>query len=117
MSKANFDKLLANPGEFFSNIHNVSTFRNVYNFYRDYPTEFSRMVATMQSHPDIWVKFPTSIAKPRAMVDLPDWLKSIIDVETIIHKNVNLINPILEAVGIPIINEKLGNMYSTLVSL
>ena len=117
MSKANFDKLMANPGEFFSNIHNVSTFRNVYNFYRDYPTEFSRMVATMQSHPDIWVKFPTSIAKPRAMVDLPDWLKSIIDVETIIHKNVNLINPILEAVGIPIINEKLGNMYSTLVSL
>jgi hypothetical protein len=75
------------------------------------------MISTMKEHPDIWTKFPSSIAKPRAMVELPEWLKDIIDIDTIIHNNVNLINPILESVGVPIIKEKLGPMYTTLVTL
>lgn len=117
VSEKVFANIISNAGEFFSNDSNKIKYKVIYNFYRDYPTEFTRMIITMQEHPDIWKKFPSSIAKPRAMVDLPEWLKSIIDIDTIIHNNVNLINPILESVGIPIIKEKAGDMYTTLVSL
>ena len=112
-----FTKFLKNPQEFFEKNANNPKYSTLYLFYTKYPTEFSRMISTMLEHPNIWTKFPSSIAKPRAMVELPDWLKDIIDVDTIIHNNVNLINPILESVGVPIINEKLGPMYTTLVSL
>jgi hypothetical protein len=116
-SDKGFMQFLNDPAGFFNSNLNNPKYKILYSFYKKYPTEFSRMISTMQEHPNIWTKFPSSIAKPRAMVDLPDWLKDIIDIDTIIHNNVNLINPILESVGVPIIKEKLGPMYTTLVSL
>ena len=116
-SDKKFAEFLNDPAGFFNNNRNNSRYEVLYRFYTKYPTEFSRMISTMQEHPNIWTKFPSSIAKPRGMTDLPEWLKDIIDIDAIIHNNVNLINPILESVGIPIINEKLGPMYTTLVSL
>ena len=112
-----FVKFLENPAEFFNSNMGNPKYKTLYTFYSKYPTEFSRMISTMKEHPNIWTKFPSSIAKPRAMVELPDWLKDIIDIDAIIHNNINLINPILESVGVPIIKEKLGPMYTTMVSL
>lgn len=112
-----FVKFLENPAEFFNSNMSNPKYKTLYTFYSKYPTEFSRMISTMKEHPNIWTKFPSSIAKPRAMVELPDWLKDIIDIDAIIHNNINLINPILESVGVPIIKEKLGPMYTTMVSL
>lgn len=116
-SEKGFNEFLQNPAEFFNKHINDAKYKVLYNFYKNYNTEFTRMILTIREHPDIWNKFPSSIAKPRALTDLPDWLKSIIDIDTIVHNNVNLINPILESVGVPIINEKLGPMFTTLVSL
>lgn len=115
-SEKKFPEFLKDPGAFFQ-MNNSPKYSVLYNFYKNYPDEFSRMISTMREHPDIWKKFPTCVAKPRAMVDLPDWLKSIIDIDAIIHTNVKLINPILEAVGIPLINEKLGPMYTTMINI
>ena len=115
-SEKKFTEFISDPAKFFD-VNGNTKYMPLYNFYRNYPTEFYRMISTMQEHPDIWKKFPTSIAKPRAMDELPDWLKSIIDIDAIIHTNVKLINPILEAVGIPIINEKLGPMYTTMINI
>ena len=115
-SEKKFTEFISDPAKFF-NANGNTKYAPLYNFYMNYPTEFYRMISTMQEHPDIWKKFPTSIAKPRAMDELPDWLKSIIDIDAIIHTNVKLINPILEAVGIPIINEKLGPMYTTMINI
>lgn len=112
-----FKEFIDDPKAFFIKRQGDVKYKVIYDFYTNYPEEFSRMIVTMKDHPDIWTKFPSSIAKPRALKDLPDWLKSIIDIDTIVHNNVNLINPILESVGIPIIQEKLGPMFSTLVSL
>ena len=112
-----FKEFIDDPKAFFIKRQGDVKYKVIYDFYTNYPEEFSRMIVTMREHPDIWTKFPSSIAKPRALKDLPDWLKSIIDIDTIVHNNVNLINPILESVGIPIIQEKLGPMFSTLVSL
>jgi hypothetical protein len=116
-SEKKFAEFLDNPKEFFNNYGNDVKYKAIFNFYTNYHVEFSRMISTMKEHPDIWTKFPSSIAKPRALKELPEWLKSIIDIDTIVHNNVNLINPILESLGIPIINEKLGPMFTTLVSL
>ena len=116
-SDKGFTQFLNDPALFFNENMSNPKYKVLYTFYTKYPTEFSRMISTMKEHPNIWTKFPSSIAKPRAMVELPDWLKDIIDIDTIIHNNVNLINPILESVGVPIIKEKLGPMYTTLVTL
>jgi hypothetical protein len=116
-SEKKFAEFLDNPKEFFNNYGNDVKYKAIFNFYTNYHVEFSRMISTMKEHPDIWTKLPSSIAKPRALKELPEWLKSIIDIDTIVHNNVNLINPILESLGIPIINEKLGPMFTTLVSL
>ena len=112
-----FKEFIDDPKAFFIKRQGDVKYKVIYDFYTNYPEEFSRMIVTMKEHPDIWTKFPSSIAKPRALKDLPDWLKSIIDIDTIVHNNVNLINPILESVGIPIIQEKLGPMFSTLISI
>jgi hypothetical protein len=117
MTNSQFDKLLENAEEFFETKNYKVKYNQIYNFYINYPKEFSRMIASMSSHRNIWKNFPSGIAKPRYMTEIPEWLKSIIDIDAIIHNNINLINPILESVGIPIINEKLGNMYSTLVEI
>lgn len=116
-SEKGFAEFLQNPRGFFNTHINDAKYKVIYGFYQNYNTEFCRMISTIQEHPDIWTKFPSSIAKPRALKELPDWLKYIIDIDSIVHNNVNLINPILESVGVPIINEKLGPMFTTLVSL
>ena len=116
-SDKKFKEFLNNPKAFFEVNGRDPKYSALYNFYSNHSEQFTRMIITMTEHPDIWTKFPSSIAKPRAMTELPDWLKDIIDIDTIVHNNVNLINPILESVGIPIINEKLGPMFTTLVSL
>lgn len=116
-SEKGFAEFLQNPRGFFNTHINDAKYKVIYGFYKNYNTEFCRMISTIQEHPDIWTKFPSSIAKPRSLTDLPDWLKYIIDIDSIVHNNVNLINPILESVGVPIINEKLGPMFTTLVSL
>lgn len=41
----------------------------------------------------------TSIAKPRSLTELPDWLIDIIDINKIINNVVSLINPILDPLG------------------
>lgn len=117
LGEKQFASLLENPAEFFANNANNPKCKVLYEFYKNHHTEFSRMISTMMEHPNIWKNFPSSIAKPRNMTDLPEWLKDIIDIDTIVHNNVNLINPILESIGIPIITEKLGPMYTTLTSI
>ena len=62
-----------------------------------------------------WKTPPKSIAKPRNLIDLPPWLVSIIDIESIEANNVNLINPILESLGSVLLTSKAGPMYSTVV--
>ena len=117
LGEKQFASLLESPVEFFANNANNPKCKVLYEFYKNHHTEFSRMISTMMEHPNIWKNFPSSIAKPRNMTDLPEWLKDIIDIDTIVHNNVNLINPILESIGIPIITEKLGPMYTTLTSI
>ena len=41
----------------------------------------------------------TSIAKPRNLTELPDWIKDMIDINKITNNIISLINPVLEPLG------------------
>lgn len=92
------------PELFFKVTKNATSCESLYKFYQEYPEHFD----------DIWRKIINSsnenvrklklniIAKPRSMTEIPDWLKSIIDVEKIVMDVVKLSNPILEPLGFDI---------------
>ena len=69
----------------------------------------------MRENSDIWTKIPSGIAKPRALTELPDWLKSIINVTQIEANVINLVNPVVESLGVNIAKTKVGPMYTTIV--
>lgn len=101
------------PEEFFSLYGDKH--KALYQFYRDFPVEFERMRQAMRENSDIWTKIPSGIAKPRALTELPDWLKSIINVTQIEANVINLVNPVVESLGVNIAKTKVGPMYTTIV--
>lgn len=92
------------PDMFFQIKKNVTACENLYKFRESYPEQFELIWRKFikNPNPDIAKLKLNVIAKPRAMTELPDWLKSIIDVEKIVMDVVKLSNPILEPLGFDI---------------
>ena len=111
------EEFLVDPEQFFINNPKLITkAKPMYDFMNNYPVEFKLLLDNfMRDTTHEWKTPPNCIAKPRNLVELPQWLKSIIDVESIEANNVNLINPILESLGSVLLTSKAGPMYSTIV--
>jgi hypothetical protein len=111
------EEFLIDPEQFFiDNPKLVTKAKPMYDFMHNYPVEFQLLLDNFMRDPDHeWKTPPKSIAKPRNLIDLPPWLVSIIDIESIEANNVNLINPILESLGSVLLTSKAGPMYSTVV--
>ena len=89
------------PELFFQVKKNAMACENLYNFRNNFPDQFDIIWHDIiNSNDENVCKLNLNvIAKPRSMTDLPEWLKSIIDVEKIVMDVVKLSNPILEALG------------------
>ena len=105
------------PEEFFKNNDNLVRCEGLYNLYTNYPDKFYRLVKDLNEKPDLWKTMPTAIAKPRALDEIPEWLKPLIDINSIEMSVINLINPIVESLGVTTIETKSGPTYTTLVEL
>ena len=92
------------PELFFKVNKNMMTCENLYKFYQDYPEQFDIIWRKIinSSNENVRKLKLNVIAKPRSMTNIPDWLRSIIDVEKIIMDVVKLSNPILEPLGFDI---------------
>lgn len=92
------------PELFFKVNKNATACENLYKFYQDYPEQFDIIWRKIinSSNENVRKLKLNVIAKPRSMTDIPDWLRSIIDVEKIIMDVVKLSNPILEPLGFDI---------------
>lgn len=107
---------LNDPKAFFSNNENVLRCEGLYTLYTKYPKQFAAIIDSIQSSPKWWASMPSAIAKPRALEELPDWLRELIDIDAIEASVISLINPIMESLGVRTIETKNGPVYSTYVS-
>ena len=86
------------------------------NFYYNYPEIFNNYRTYILLNPKITYRedivdekgkvtsnyhtlVMTSIAKPRNLTELPDWIKDMIDINKITNNIISLINPVLEPLG------------------
>lgn len=92
------------PDMFFKVNKNLTACENLYKFSQDFPEQFDIIWNKIINSPNENVRKLklNVIAKPRTMTEMPDWLKSVIDVEKIIMDVVKLSNPILEPLGFDI---------------
>ena len=92
------------PEMFFKINKNVVACENLYRFYESYPDQFNIVWSKIINSPNEHIRKLNLnvIAKPRSMTEIPDWLKSIIDIEKIVMDVVKLSNPILEPLGFDI---------------
>ena len=89
------------PDAFFSDKKMSNNLVNLKNFRDRYPEQFELFMKNIihNSNQKIQNMTLNVIAKPRVYGELPEWLRSIIDVDKIILDAVNLCNPILESMG------------------
>ena len=57
------------------------------------------------------------IAIPKEVTRLPDWLLPLIDVESVLQANTSVIHPLLEAVGVRVIERPEPALYSNILKL
>lgn len=115
-----FEKFLKDPITFYQDPKNLNKQQNLYNFMKKYPVQFDlfmqRFINNKNLPEEVRYKPITSIAKPRYLSELPEWLPSIIDTEKIESTVINLVNPIMESLGSVLLKGKTGPMYSTIVN-
>ena len=119
-TEKSFEKFLDDPVTFYQDPKNLNKQQNLYNFMKKYPRQFELFMdgyVNNKNLPDeVRHKIVTSIAKPRYLSELPEWLPMIIDNEKIESTVINLINPIMESLGSVLLKGKTGPMYSTIVN-
>ena len=119
-TEKSFEKFLDDPVTFYQDPKNLNKQQNLYNFMKKYPRQFELFMdgyINNRNLPDeVRHKIVTSIAKPRYLSELPEWLPMIIDNEKIESTVINLINPIMESLGSVLLKGKTGPMYSTIVN-
>lgn len=89
------------PDMFFQIQKNITACKELYDFRNNYPEQFAIIWNDVinSSNENVCKLKLNIIAKPRSMTQMPDWLKSIIDIEKIVMDVVKLSNPILEPLG------------------
>lgn len=105
--------LLRDDPEAFFNSKEGKTAVNMRNFYYNHREIFDNYRRSILMNPKLTYKEAiqgtnkftaktlaiSSIAKPRSMTEIPDWMRDIIDIAKITNNIISLINPILEPLG------------------
>lgn len=116
MTDKKYIMLRDDPEGFFNSKYsdNVNHMRKFYYDHRDIFMEYYNNILrnpkityienvfdnkTRQNKSKIHTLAMTSIAKPRALTEIPDWLIDIIDINKIVNNVISLINPVLEPLG------------------
>ena len=100
MTRKKYLALRDNPEEFFAskNAHNTGPLKEFYFNHRDIFDNYYDNI--MRSHNECeWVLTLSSIAKPREMTHMPQWLIDIIDMNKITTDIIKLLNPVIEPLG------------------
>ena len=115
-----YTKFLEDPVIFYQDPKNLNKRHNLYEFINKYPERFEYFLSGFVNNSNIpeEVRYRpiTSIAKPRYLTDLPDWILDIVHNDAIESGVINLINPIMQSLGSVLLNSKTGPMYSTIVN-
>lgn len=115
MTEIKYHMLRDDPEGFFNSKQGEKAI-HMRNFYYNYPEVFNNYRMAILLNPKITYRednvdergkvtskyhtlVMTSIAKPRTMTELPDWIKDMIDINKITNNIISLINPVLEPLG------------------
>lgn len=100
MTRKKYLELRDNPEEFFKSksADNAKPLKEFYYNHRDIFNNYYDNI--MRSYNECeWTLTLSSIAKPREMTEMPQWLIDIIDVNKITTDIIKLLNPIIEPLG------------------
>ena len=115
MTEIKYHMLRDDPEGFFNSKQGEKAV-HMRNFYYNYPEIFNNYRTYILLNPKITYRedivdekgkvtskyhtlIMTSIAKPRNLTELPDWIKDMIDINKITNNIISLINPVLEPLG------------------
>lgn len=109
------DKEITFPNSIHTVKVTVKSAKDLASIALDYREEFEKMVEVLKD-PKLRTGI-TQIAIPLEE-EVPDWILAIMDVETMVNKNMSLVTPILEEIGVrPVYRKKSDPYLSNIVSI
>lgn len=100
MTRKKYYALREDPEAFFESkmSHNTGPLKDFYHKHRDIFNNYYDNILRSPNECE-WALTLSSIAKPREMTEMPEWLIDIIDVNKITTDIIKLLNPIIEPLG------------------